>query len=179
MIIPTENYSKCLNCPHVYDDDEGMYCSLDVCMHRAADKRKKLGCSTMNTQTTGSHYVLNHTDESGNAHRLTLNGEEIITTACPVCRESHDLSLDDFIKYLQFGDIFSTQIYCRECSSETTKSVLDEEVAKFEQGKPTPILAAVYLDGDTFTVKADSDLTQAELTKAVQICEILNGQDTN
>ena len=56
------------------------------------------------------------------------------------------------------------------------KSALDEQIAKFEQGEPTPILEAVYLDGDTFTVKADSNLIQGELTKAVQICGILNGQ---
>jgi hypothetical protein len=37
MIISPENYSKCLKCPHCSDDDEGLYCSLDVCMHRAAN----------------------------------------------------------------------------------------------------------------------------------------------
>ena len=26
MIISPENYSVCLRCPHVYDDDEGLYC---------------------------------------------------------------------------------------------------------------------------------------------------------
>jgi hypothetical protein len=56
------------------------------------------------------------------------------------------------------------------------KSALDEQIAKFEQGELAPILSAVYLDGSTFTIKADSTLTQGELTKAVQICGILNAQ---
>jgi hypothetical protein len=32
MIIPPENYSKCLKCPHCCDDDEGLYCELSECI---------------------------------------------------------------------------------------------------------------------------------------------------
>ena len=27
MIIPTEQWTQCLKCPHCYDDDEALYCA--------------------------------------------------------------------------------------------------------------------------------------------------------
>jgi DNA-directed RNA polymerase subunit RPC12/RpoP len=42
MIIPPENYSVCLRCPHVYDDDEGLYCDCPDCGECLLSKNRTL-----------------------------------------------------------------------------------------------------------------------------------------
>ena len=63
-------------------------------------------------------YHLTHTAEDGTIQTLELNGEEIISTTCPVCDGVHKMSLYDFIALMQDGDLYGTVVYCSECSKK-------------------------------------------------------------
>jgi hypothetical protein len=95
---------------------------------------------------------------------------------CPECGCESYLAFDDFAETIK--DDKGVRILCEKCSAARTSesTILDVEVTKFKQTGESAILAEVYFNGDEFEVNADALLSERDIKKAKQICDILNSQ---
>jgi len=72
---------------------------------------------------TASDYYIHFTNESGKPAKHQLNGEEIITTTCPVCGEEHGMGIWEFIQIAGSDfDFYGTMIYCDKCTAERRRN---------------------------------------------------------
>ena len=80
-------------------------------------------------------YYPTYTAEDGTAQKLSLTGDETISTICPGCGCGHAMSFDEFILSIHGGDIWSTQMYCGQCSRNIVDNRNNKEAKITRNGR--------------------------------------------
>ena len=71
----------------------------------------------------GATFYLWHTTEDGAKLKIELTGDEIVSTACPICGKEHAMDFNDFLDVMQDGELYGTTVYCSECTARRRRGI--------------------------------------------------------